>query len=193
MKQAILIHGLPKKEHYYDLTSPSGSNSHWFPWVQHRILCKGMLCQTLEMPHPYDPSYEDHCAVLDQMNISDETILVGHSCGGGFLVRYFSERKDLSPKKIILVAPWLDPDNFLKELNPQSDFFNFSIDPQLTERTEVHMLYSTDDMDSIIQSVERLQHEIPNTHDYVFSDRGHFVERHMGTNEFPELVEVVVE
>jgi predicted alpha/beta hydrolase family esterase len=192
MKQVILIHGLPDKEEFYNPIYDSPSNMHWFPWIQRKLSLKDVLSQSLEMPHPYDPSYVDHCMVLDQMNISSETILVGHSCGGGFLVRYFSEHPEKIPAKIILVAPWIDPENRLKEINTKSDFFDFTIDSHLTERTQVHCLYSTDDEWYITASVEKIQEALPGMAMYQFTDKGHFTESHLGTKEFPELLEIIL-
>jgi predicted alpha/beta hydrolase family esterase len=192
MKQVILIHGLPSKDEYYESEWPSQSNAYWLPWVQREVLRKGIMCQALEMPHPYNPAYKDHCEVLDQMNINEDTILVGHSCGGGFLVRYFSENKDLKPKKLILVAPWLDPEGYLKELNPETDFFDFDIDPELSQRTDIDIVYSTDDEEYIIESVHRIKNEIPNTNEHVFSDKGHFTEPDLGTKKFPDLVKIIL-
>ena len=193
MKQVILIHGLPNKEEYYESDWPSESNAHWLPWVQREILRKGILCQSLEMPHPYNPTYKDHCQVLDQMNINEETILVGHSCGGGFLVRYFSEHKELTPKKIILVAPWLDPEEYLNELNSETDFFDFEIDSKLSRRTDIHIIYSTDDEKYILESVQQIQQSISDSKEYKFFNKGHFTEPDLGTKEFPELVEIIIE
>ena len=110
MNQVILIHGMPDKEEYYDPNTESSSNRQWLPWAQKELSKKDILTQALEMPHPYNPVYEDHCEVFEQMKISSETILVGHSCGAGFLLRYFSEHPELYPKKIILAAPWIDPE-----------------------------------------------------------------------------------
>ena len=191
MKQVILIHGLPSKEEYYNSEFPSQSNAHWLPWVQRELLRKGILCQSLEMPHPYNPNYKDYCEVLDQMNISEETILVGHSCGGGFLLRYFSEHKDLKAKKLILVAPWLDLEGYLKEFNPQTEFFSFNMDPELSNRTSLELVYSTDDEEFVLQSVEKIKTEIPQLSEHVFSDKGHFTEPDLGTKEFPELVDII--
>jgi predicted alpha/beta hydrolase family esterase len=191
MKQVILIHGLPSRDEYYESEWPSQSNAHWLPWVQREVLRKGIMCQALEMPHPYNPTYKDRCDVLDQMNINEDTILVGHSCGAGFLVRYFSEHKDLKPKKLILVAPWLDPEGYLKELNPETDFFDFKIDSDLSNRTHIDIMYSIDDEKYILESVERIKKEIPNIEEHIFSDKGHFTEPDLGTKEFPELVKIV--
>ncbi len=191
MKQVILIHGLPSEDQYKSNEWPSPSNSHWFSWIQKQLTRKGMLCQSLEMPRPYNPNYKDYCEVLDQINITDETILVGHSCGGGFLVRYFSEHKELHPKKIILVAPWLDIDGELKELDSNTTFFNFDIDSDLSKRTHIDVIYSTDDDKDIKESIELIKNKVHNIEIHIFSDKGHFTERDLGTKEFPELIDII--
>jgi predicted alpha/beta hydrolase family esterase len=192
MKQVILIHGLPDKEEVMGDVWPSPSNAHWFPWVQKRLTQQDILCQTPEMPRSYDPTYIEHERVLNQMEISNETILVGHSCGGGFLLRYLSEHPKLSPKKIILVAPWLDPEGYLKELNPESDYFDFTIDPELTERIGMYCMYSTDDDADILKSIEIIKKELPEMQVHTFTNKGHFTEPDLGTKEFPELLELIL-
>jgi predicted alpha/beta hydrolase family esterase len=192
MKQVIMIHGLPDEEEFFDPLRESPSNCHWFPWIQRELSKKEVLSQSLEMPHPYNPDYRDHAAVLDQMVISPETILVGHSCGGGFLIKYFSQHPEKKPKKIILVAPWIDPENYLKELNPQSDFFDFTIDAHLTERTEVICFCSTDDEEYIIESVEKIHQALPKMIIHQFHDKRHFCESDLKTKAFPELLEEIL-
>ena len=105
MKQVILIHGAPDKDEFYKPGKPSPSNGNWFPWLQKQFALKDMLSQALEFPRPYNPIYTDWVSVIENIKIDEETIFVGHSCGGGFLLRYLSENKHLKPKQIILVAP----------------------------------------------------------------------------------------
>ena len=192
MKQVILIHGLPDKEEVLGDVWPSPSNAHWFPWIQKQLTRQDILCQALEMPRSYDPIYKDHEQVLNQMDISNETILVGHSCGGGFLLRYLSEHHNLKPKKVILVAPWLDLENYLKELNPNSDYFDFVIDTSILERTDLYCMYSNDDGNSILDSVKIIREKIPNIKVVAFNNKGHFTEPDLGSKEFPELLELIL-
>lgn len=42
------------------------------------------------MPVPYAPSYEAWSRVFEERPITAGTIAVGHSCGAGFLVRWFA-------------------------------------------------------------------------------------------------------
>jgi uncharacterized protein len=192
MKQVILIHGLPNKEEVLGDVWPSPSNAHWLPWIQKQLTQQDVLCQSLEMPKSYNPTYKEHERVLNQMEISNETILVGHSCGGGFLVRYLSEHKELSPKKTILIAPWLDPKGYLKEINSESDYFDFKIDSNLTTRTKLFCVYSTDDELDITESVEIINNQLPETVMCTFKNKGHFTEPDLGTKEFPELLEIIL-
>lgn len=192
MKHVLLIHGLPNKDEVLGDVWPSPSNAHWFPWVQKQLTRQGILCQTLEMPRSYNPVYKEQERVLNQMEISEETTLVGHSCGGGFLIRYLSEHTDIKPKKVILVAPWLDLEHYLKELNPESDYFDFTIDAHLAERTQLVCMYSTDDDAFILNTVDTIKQEIPNVEYKVFSDKGHFTEPDLGTKEFPELLSEIL-
>lgn len=188
MKQVILIHGLPDKEEVIGDVWPSPSNAHWFPWIQKQLTRQDILCQALEMPRSYNPIYVDHERVLNQMEISNETILVGHSCGGGFLLRYLSEHQNLKPKKVILVAPWLDPEGYLKELNPNSNYFDFTLEKDLAKRTPIVCMYSTDDEKYILDSVERIKNETSEIRFEVFDNKGHFTEPDLGSKEFPELL-----
>lgn len=177
MKQIIVIHGAPEKEVFFDPATPSPSNSQWYPWLQKQIGLSGDICEVPELPKPYDPVYSEWVAILNQYPISSDSILVGHSCGGGFLLRYFSEHPDFFPKKIILVAPWLD---LLKEFS--TNFFEFEVDTSLSDRTELHVFMSQDDQIAI-DSCLKIKESIPGAIYHEYKDRGHFEEK-----EFPELL-----
>lgn len=84
MNHTILIHGMPDKEEYYDASFESPSNMQWVPWIQKELSKRDILSQAPEMPKPYEPRYEKWKEVFEQFKISDESILVGHSCGGLF-------------------------------------------------------------------------------------------------------------
>lgn len=104
MKNAIIIHGMPSREEYYDPANLAPSHNHWFSWLQHQLLLNGILTQTPEMPEPYNAKYNDWSSVIEQFKIDKNTILVGHSLGAGFLVRWLSEQK-IEVGRVVLVAP----------------------------------------------------------------------------------------
>lgn len=187
MQTAIILHGMPSKDEYDDPTCSSPSNSHWLPWVQHQLLLNNILTQTPELPHPYQPEYDQWREVFEQFSIHENTHLIGHSCGAGFLIRYLSENK-IQVGKLTLVAPWIDPS---RSVLPA--FFSFQIDPTLVSRTSGTMLFlSDDDGDDIHQSTSLLKDQLPGLQLQTFSDRGHFTFDDMKTEQFPELVKFVL-
>jgi len=86
MKNAILLHGCCDREEYFSDQYPSLSNSHFFPWLQKQLLIKGIHTQTPEMPQSYEPDYSKWKKEFERYEINTETILLGHSCGAGFLL-----------------------------------------------------------------------------------------------------------
>lgn len=187
MRTALILHGKPSKEGYYAPQRESESNEHWIPWLQHQLLLKDILTQTPEWPKPYEPKYPDWLEVFKQFNVNKETTLIGHSCGGGFLVRWLSET-DVKIDKLILVAPWLDPKKTLKE-----PFFDFVIDKNLHEKaSSIDMLSSTDDDEDILESVDLLLKNVKSIKHHVFEGYGHFCFSDMNSKEFPELLELIV-
>ena len=185
MKQTIIIHGAPYEDKFYSPEIPSPSNCNWFPWLQKQLSMKDELCQVLEFPKPYDPIYEDCLKVLKQMDISNQTTLIGHSWGGGFLLRYLSENKNIIPKKVILVAPWLDTGSELT-----TDFFKFEIDSDLSSRTQLHVFISSDDTENI-DSFEIVKKALPSATYHEFTDKGHF-DGDGPEKSIPELLEVIL-
>lgn len=182
MKQVIIIHGSPDEEEYHGSEWPSPSNGFWIPWIQKELSRKDILSQALEFPKPYNPTYLDWVNVFEQLKINNETILIGHSSGAGFLLRYFSEHTDVMPNKIILVGPWIDPEKDF------GNFLEFKIDQNLTNKTEVHSFMSSDDEEQL-SSFKIIEEELPNAVYHKFTNRGHFTR---GNEIFPELLEIIL-
>lgn len=190
MKNAIIIHGIPDKEHYLNNGSPRQSNNHWLPWLKNELGLNNIQTNIPEMPIPYEPNYTVWKAVFEQFPINENTILIGHSAGAGFLIRYLSEN-NIKVGKVILVAPWVDPMSELNELGCE-DFFKFEIDKNLVSKTQcVHVLYSTDDDASILETAKILKENIQDIKYHEFTNRGHFTTEPGYTNDtFPELLTV---
>lgn len=188
MKNAILIHGTCDKEEYFSDEYPSLSNSHWFPWLQKQLLKEGISTATPDMLDAYLPDYEHWNKEFERYDITEDTILVGHSCGGGFLVRWLSENKDKKVGKVVLVAPWLDPNN-----RKDKGFFDFEIDPEITSRTKgLTVFSSTDDFDEVQSSIKTIVEAVKNIKVVDFDNYGHFCYRDLKKDSFPELLEEVL-
>lgn len=188
MKNAIIIHGSCDKDEYFSDKYPSLSNSHWLPWLQKQLLINNILTQTPEMPEAYNPDYKKWSKEFEKFDINNETILIGHSCGAGFLLRWLSENK-VKINKLILVAPWLNPNREKTE-----SFFDFEISKDINDQSgEIHLLVSKDDAADIQESVNLIKNNIPVITCHEFSDFGHFIYGHMKTDKFPELLNYILE
>lgn len=188
MQTAIILHGKTSKENYYDADQEALSNKHWLPWLQRQLLLKDILAQTPELPKPYDPEYYRWKDVFEQFKVDENTHLIGYSCGAGFLARWLSEN-DVKVGKVALVAPWIDPESKIN-----NGFFDFEIDPNLTEHTDgITIFVSKDDDAYNIKSAEILHQNIKETALVEINGCGHFMLRDMGTREFPELLELFVD
>jgi predicted alpha/beta hydrolase family esterase len=187
MKSALLIHGWNTKAEYYDPTRPTASNDHWFPWLTKQLVLKNINTVSIEMPNGYYPEYAIWKRELERYDITDQTILVGHSCGGGFLERWLSET-DTRVGRVVLVAPWLGLDVGQEPFD--KSFFDFAIDPNIVGKTKsLTILVSDDDAKSVIDSVDVLRHKLVGVKLKEFKGKEHFTLNSLGGPEFPELLE----
>ncbi len=184
MKTAVIVHGTSSREEYYDSGLPSASNYHWLPWLQKQLIVHDYAVYTPEIPNSWAPHYPTWKKEFERFEISSETALVGHSCGGGFLTRWLSEHADIRVGKVVLVAPWLDP-----KRTKTTDFFDFVIDPALASRTSGLTIFNSDnDGQDVQNSVSLLRAAIHKIQYREFHNYGHFCLNDMRTSEFPELL-----
>jgi predicted alpha/beta hydrolase family esterase len=186
MKNVYILHGCCDREEFEDTSIPSGSNFHWIPWLQKQLIVKGYNCQTPEMPTPYKPNYRVWKEIFENYPLDADTTLVAHSCGCGFILRYLSENPQ-PLKNIVLVAPWLDPHEKM------GSFLKFDLNSKLSKITDkIHVFYSKDEpVEGVKQSVDKLKQSLSNIYYHEFENHGHFCLGEMGTDAFPELLEVV--
>jgi predicted alpha/beta hydrolase family esterase len=182
MKNAIILHGKPSKDEYYSAQLPSASNSHWLPWLQKELMVRDVYAQTPEIPNSWQPDYATWRKEFERYDITPETMLVGHSCGGGFLVRWLSEHPSVHTGKVILVAPSLGLDW------DSRDFFQFKIDPAIASRTKGLVIFvGGQDRPAIHESAGKIRNAITGTEYREFPGLAHFCYADMQTVEFPEL------
>ncbi len=156
--------------------------------MQKELLIRDIAAVTPEIPLSFEPKWDVWCQEVERFDITPDTLLVGHSAGGGFWLKYLSLHKDLHVNKVVLVGPWLDPGKTLEE-----DFFVGDFDPALTGRTAgITILQSDDDSDSVKQSIKRIKQEILDIEYMQFRGYGHFTYENLGGVEFPELLEVLL-
>lgn len=189
MQNVIICHGVKSKEGFKIMNMPLCA-SYWYPWLQQKFILSGVPCQCPSFTNSWLPArnYAADKDVLLRQDINEETILIGHSCGGGMLVKYLSENPDIKIGHLILVAPWIDPFHKFEQY-----FNNFIRDPQLAQRTKsMDLFYSTDDHygEMITVGCEQLQQIYPSMNVHKFTDRNHFSG---DMTQFPELWQVCSE
>ena len=83
------------------------STTNWFPWLKAIEEKKGNEVFVPDFPNTEFPTYDawrDHWEEFYASKVDKESVLVGHSLGGSFLLRWLSE-KEVSVAYLILVAP----------------------------------------------------------------------------------------
>lgn len=195
-QRAIIVHGKPSKETYFNSNLPSASNGIWIPWLQQQLQLMGISTQTPEMLEAYRPDYRIWRETFEQFTVDEQTILIGHSCGGGFLVQWLSENSGAKTSDVFLVAP-----AFGDQFNPEAPyeeplrggFFDFEIDKKLLGRVKsLNVLYSDNDSVRVNTAVSMIREALPGANFYEFPGYGHFRgKRDMADDAFPELLELI--
>ncbi len=190
MNNAIILHGGPSKKEYYDPDMPSMSNAHWIPWLQAQLLKKDIPTATPEIPRSYDRNWQVWNTEVERFDIGPETILIGHSTGAGFFIKYLSIHPELKVDRVILIAPWIDPER-TKTVN---FFDDFGIDPELVSRTNsITVWYSDNDEASVLESVRIIRAKTKKVEFKEFHNYGHFFSDDLKSEKFPELLNIIVE
>ncbi|MCA9345875.1 alpha/beta hydrolase [Candidatus Saccharibacteria bacterium] len=191
MRNAIIVHGFPQKSEYESDSFVAPNHNHWLPWLQKELLKRDIYAEAPIMPEAYMPDYEKWKKAVERCDhIGEDTIIVGHSCGGGFWVRYLSEHPELKVGKVVLVAPWIDPEGSL----PTKFHQEYNIDADMVARTKGITIFSSDNErhESVVQSIKILDENINNLKIVGFHNYGHFCLSDMKTDEFPELLQEVL-
>lgn len=173
MANAVICHGVKFKDAFDKMDVPL-CVSCWYPWLQQKLILSGVPTQVPSFTNSWLPArnYAADVDILQRQVINEDTILIGHSCGGGLLVKYLSENPDVKIGHLILVAPWID----VQHQFPQ--YFNeFCPDPKLSDRVKtMDLFYSTDDHygDMIISGCDKLIEIYPKMRVHKYSDKNHF-------------------
>jgi len=182
-KKCIIIHGCPS-------TSEDPTyNKHWIPWTKKQLIASGIGTETPIMPSPWQPDYNKFKSEFEKLNVDENTILVGHSCGCAFLVRWLGETKT-KIFKLILVAPW--------KVNDEGDsfrekFYTYGIDKTISERATKIIMFTADDEDPEGKESLKIFHNALGGEIIELKNRGHYTQGDMGTEEFPELLEKILQ
>ncbi|MBR9705990.1 hypothetical protein GOV14_03080 [Candidatus Pacearchaeota archaeon] len=186
--KCIIVHGCPPNTEKFMGPEARTYDKHWIPWIKEQLNAKSINIKTPLMPDPWEPNYESWKKIIDELDVNEETVLIGHSCGGGFLVRYLGETKK-KVKKLILIAPAIIHS---REYKPLNDLLKFEINPEVKNLTnDIVIFVSDNDSKGIIKSAEIFSQTL-DCRVKEFKGYGHFTQDDMGTIEFPELLTEII-
>lgn len=183
----IIIHGCPSNPENHPATRTY--DKHWIPWAKMQLMEKGLSVETPIMPEPWKPNYEAFQKEFEKYSVDENTILIGHSCGSAFLVKWLGEKKQ-KIKKLILVAPWKIPDETDGE--ERKKFYSYSIDETIRSRVNEIVIFTADNEEEDGKKSVQLFHAALGGKIIELKGRGHYVFRDMGTSAFPELIHEVL-
>ena len=184
MNTIYIIHGCPSKEEKDMDANQRTYDKHWIPWIKEQLSVIGEDVEIPLMPNPWEPKYEAYKKVFEKLPISETSILIGHSCGAAFLVRWLGESKQ-KVDKLILVAPWkiAKEDNEIKKA-----FYEYKIDETIKLRVNTITIFTSDDEEDDGKKSVRIFHDALGGRIINLPKHGHYTLEDMRTSAFPELL-----
>lgn len=187
MKTVHIIHGCPSSEEKAMNPETRTYDKHWIPWTKQRLMERGFKVETPMMPEPWEPRYEAFKKEFEKYPVSENGILIGHSCGTTFLTRWLGDTKQ-KVSKLILVAPWCVAD---KNDEARREFYEQPIDWSIKERVGEIIMFTSNDEEIEGKKSVKIFNEVLGGTVINLPDHGHYTLADMGTEKFPELIEVV--
>lgn len=186
----IIIHGCPTgPEEFININDPGSYSKHWIPYIKEGLVSMNIKTETPLMPSPWIPDYNTFKEEFEKYSVSENTILIGHSCGCAFLVRWLGESKQ-KIKKLILIAPW----KISKNNDPvREKFYTYPIDETIRSRVGEIIMFTSDNETENGKKSLKIYHEALGGKIIELKGRGHYILKHMGTSEFPELLKEAVD
>ncbi|MBU1038663.1 alpha/beta hydrolase [Patescibacteria group bacterium] len=187
-KNCFIIHGCPSNVEQGMNPATRIYDKHWLPWLKKELIAKGVPTEMPLMPEPWAPDYQKFKQEFKKYEVNEHSILIGHSCGSTFLVRWLGETKQ-KIAKLILVAPWKiahTGDSF------RPNFYTYDIDVTIKERvSKIIMFTANDEADEGQQSL-KIFNKALGGEIISLPNHGHYCFKNMKTEEFPELLQEVL-
>ncbi|THA01985.1 RBBP9/YdeN family alpha/beta hydrolase [Rodentibacter pneumotropicus] len=175
MKQVYITHGYTANE-----------DQHWFPWLELELTKIGIPCQRLAMPNSHQPNSREWLNYhLQNVTLTAETILVGHSLGCIASLRLLAHTQQK-------IAAGIFVSGFHESVPGLSILDEFITDyDNQTPCLPKHSYVVTAQDDSIVpyEFSQRFAHYLGAEY-HCLSTGGHFLDRE-GATEFPLLLEII--
>ena len=188
-QNCIIIHGCPSDAEKAMNPETRTHDKHWIPWLKRNLAVAGIETETPLMPDPWEPSYQKFKTEFEKYEVGENTILIGHSCGSAFLVRWLGETKR-KIFKLVLVAPWKIPD---KDNEFRKEFYTYPIDKSIKSCVGEIVMFTADDEEDEGKESLKIFHQALGGEVIELKGHGHYTLGDMGTEEFPELLEKIID
>ena len=198
-KQVILIRGWEVKENYkdfYDFLEKQDFDPYeektkrWYKWFD-KFIWDNFDPITIPTPNNDFADYKAWKILFEKMipYLNNDSILIGHSLGGTFLVKYFNEKNNNEflerISKIILISPAFEDINW-------DLIWSFNFDKNLDNlkiiQDKIIIFGSRDDFVVPFSHFESFINILPKSKYKIFEDKGHFL-----IENFPELIKEITE
>jgi pimeloyl-ACP methyl ester carboxylesterase len=182
----VLCHGVMGPEEDWNIRAYNQTKK-WKDWLQfYTEFEHDVITQKPYFPHAHVllMKYDEWEKIMDHQDINSDTVLVGHSAGGGFVLKYLALHPELRVRQVVLVAPWIDVEGF----QPFGFYCGFDLDDSIVARAGqgIDVMISDDDFSYITDSVDKIVENMPSARIHRFTGRGHFT----GT-ELPEIMQII--
>lgn len=188
-KRCIIIHGSPTDKEKAMSPETRSYDKHWMPWTKKQLEKKGWEVEIPLMPEPWYPDYDKYKKEFEKYDVDEDTVLVGHSSGCTFLVRWLGETKQ-KIDKLILVAPWKVAEN---ETRFEKEFYEIDIDKTIKSRVNKIIIFTADNEEEDGKNGAKMFHKALGGEVIELKNHGHYVFRDMKTEEFPELIKEILD
>ncbi|MEK6927132.1 MAG: class I tRNA ligase family protein [Nanoarchaeota archaeon] len=190
IKNCIIIHGSPSKDRTNESDYKPENEKHWISWIKNELEEREVKTATPQMPTPWAPKYEEWKSIMNKFDVNENTLLIGHSAGGAFIVRWLYETKK-KIRKLILVSPGKSGHEGRATL---TDFYGKGDYSDIKKNIEKIVIFtSEDDINYHIPIAYEYKEELAGKLIHLGKGYGHFCEKEMGKKEFPELFNEIFE
>ncbi|MEK6914678.1 MAG: class I tRNA ligase family protein [Nanoarchaeota archaeon] len=182
----IIIHGCPSNVEKAMNPETRTYDKNWIPWIKKELTKRGINTTTPLMPEPWKSDYNKWKGEFEKLKINENSVLIGHSCGCSFLVRWLGETKKIV-NKLILVAPAK-----ITNKEDRKSFYEYTIDKTIKERVKDFIIFTADNEENRHRKSAKIFNEALDGKLIELKGRGHYVLDDMKTEEFPELLKEII-
>jgi len=185
--KVVIVHGCPGANEPRTVEERT-YEKHWRLWLKESLEKKGIHVDAPLMLEPWAPDYKKWKKEFDKLVIGENNVLIGHSCGCAFLVRWLGDTKK-KIKKLILVAPWKIP---YREDRSDVDFYEYKINKCVKSNVNEIIIFTSNDEEEDGKKSVKIYRRFLGGKIIELKNHGHYTFNDMGTHEFPELLEEVL-